>query len=237
MSSSRFSSATLVLASAGSHFSSAPGGSCWTWRWSQTRTSLAHSRSAWQAGSMVTSASESASKAAAAATWRLPLPSTVTHYLNWHTGGFSPATRRTPWRIDSEKIFHNLKFLAAYKQSGSNLDSCLSLAGSAAASHRQLRPLAAWVALAACQPQCQCQWLGLAAGRLGASAEWSTDHHLDSCRRTMSYVRRTTSYNTDVAHDVVSGARTTSYPYDVVHGARTTSYIDVVRQTRTTRTL
>jgi hypothetical protein len=40
--------------------------------------------------------------------------------------------------------------------------------------------------------------------------------HLDSCRRTMSYVRRTTSYNTDVAHDVVRHARTTSYPYDVV---------------------
>jgi hypothetical protein len=47
------------------------------------------------------------------------------------------------------------------------------------------------------------------------------DDHLDSCRRTMSYVRRTTSYNTDVAHDVVRHARTTSYPYDVV--ARTTS--------------
>ena len=42
--------------------------------------------------------------------------------------------------------------------------------------------------------------------------------HLDSCQRTMSYVRRTTSesYNTDVAHDVVRHARTTSYPYDVV---------------------
>ena len=47
------------------------------------------------------------------------------------------------------------------------------------------------------------------------------DIHLDSCQRTMSYVRRTTSYNTDVAHDVVRHARTTSYPYDVV--ARTTS--------------
>ncbi len=51
----------------------------------------------------------------------------------------------------------------------------------------------------------------------------------------MSYVRRTTSYNTDVAHDVVRQTRTTSYPYDVVRGACTTSYIDVVRQTRTTR--
>ncbi len=50
----------------------------------------------------------------------------------------------------------------------------------------------------------------------------------------MSYVRRKTSYNTDVAHYVVRGARTTSYPYDVVRGARTTSYIDVVRQARTT---
>jgi hypothetical protein len=52
--------------------------------------------------------------------------------------------------------------------------------------------------------------------------------HLDSCRRTMLYVRRMTSYNTDVAHDVVRQARTTSYTYDVVRGARTTSYIDVV---------
>ncbi len=49
----------------------------------------------------------------------------------------------------------------------------------------------------------------------------------------MSYVRRTTSYDTDVAHDVVRQARTTSYPYDVVRGAHTTSYIDVVRQART----
>ena len=48
--------------------------------------------------------------------------------------------------------------------------------------------------------------------------------HLDSCRRTMSYVRRTTSYNTDVAHDVVRQARTTSYPHDVVRVARTTYY-------------
>ncbi len=40
--------------------------------------------------------------------------------------------------------------------------------------------------------------------------------HLDSFRRTMSYVRRTTSYNTDVAHDVVRHARSTSYPDDVV---------------------
>jgi hypothetical protein len=38
----------------------------------------------------------------------------------------------------------------------------------------------------------------------------------------MSYVRRTTSYNTDVAHDVVRGACTTSY-IDVVRQARTTS--------------
>jgi hypothetical protein len=53
---------------------------------------------------------------------------------------------------------------------------------------------------------------------------------LDSCQRTMSYVRRTTLawYNTDVAHDVVrhggASARTTSYQYDVVlvRGARTT---------------
>ncbi len=58
--------------------------------------------------------------------------------------------------------------------------------------------------------------------------------HLDSCRRTMSYVRRTTSYNTDVAHDVVRDALTTSYTYNVVHGAHTTSYIDVVRQAHTT---
>jgi hypothetical protein len=50
----------------------------------------------------------------------------------------------------------------------------------------------------------------------------------------MSYVRRTTSYNTDVTHDVVRGARTTSYPDDVVRSARTPSYIDVVRQARTT---
>jgi hypothetical protein len=53
----------------------------------------------------------------------------------------------------------------------------------------------------------------------------------------MSYVRRTTSYNTDVAHYVVRQAHTTSYtsyPYDVVRGARTTSYIDVERQARTT---
>ena len=49
----------------------------------------------------------------------------------------------------------------------------------------------------------------------------AAQNHLDSCQRTMSYVRRTTSYNTDVAHDVVRHARTTSYPYDVV--ARTTS--------------
>ena len=66
---------------------------------------------------------------------------------------------------------------------------------------------------------------------------WYILGHLDSCRRTMSYVRRTTSHNTDVAHDVVivvRGARMTSYPYDVVCGARTTSYIDVVRQARTT---
>ena len=60
------------------------------------------------------------------------------------------------------------------------------------------------------------------------------ENHLDSCQRTMSYVRRTTSYNTDVAHDVVRQARTTSYSYDVVRGARKTSYIDVVRQARTT---
>ncbi len=46
--------------------------------------------------------------------------------------------------------------------------------------------------------------------------------HLDSFRRTMSYVRRTTSYNTDVAHDVVRDARTTSY-IDVVRQARTPS--------------
>jgi hypothetical protein len=58
--------------------------------------------------------------------------------------------------------------------------------------------------------------------------------HLDSCQRTVSYVRRTTSYNTNVAHDVVRQARTTSYPYDVVRGAHTPSYIDVVRQARTT---
>ncbi len=62
--------------------------------------------------------------------------------------------------------------------------------------------------------------------------------HLDSCRRTtvtrMLYVRRKTLYNTNVAHNVVRGALTTSYPYDVVRGARTTSCIDVVRQSRTT---
>jgi hypothetical protein len=58
--------------------------------------------------------------------------------------------------------------------------------------------------------------------------------HLDSCRHTMSYVRRTTSYNTDVAHDVVRHARTTSYPYAAYRASRTTSYIDVVRQARTT---
>ncbi len=43
-----------------------------------------------------------------------------------------------------------------------------------------------------------------------------------------------TSYNTNVAHYVVRGARMTSYTYDVVRGARKTSYIDVVRQARTT---
>jgi hypothetical protein len=32
----------------------------------------------------------------------------------------------------------------------------------------------------------------------------------------MLYVRRTTLYNTNVSHDVVRQARTTSYPYDVV---------------------
>ncbi len=52
----------------------------------------------------------------------------------------------------------------------------------------------------------------------------------------MSYVRRTTSYNTNVAHDVLFQARmtVTSYTYDVVRGALTTSYIDVVHQTRRT---
>jgi hypothetical protein len=53
----------------------------------------------------------------------------------------------------------------------------------------------------------------------------------------MLYVtRRTTSYNTDVVHDVVRLARTTLYPYDIVRGsdARTTSYINVVRLAHTT---
>jgi hypothetical protein len=50
-------------------------------------------------------------------------------------------------------------------------------------------------------------------------------HHLDSCRRTMSYFRRTTSYNTDVARDVVRGARSTSYPCDIVRGARAKLYV------------
>ncbi len=68
--------------------------------------------------------------------------------------------------------------------------------------------------------------------RAGRPGRWA--NHLDSCRRTMSYVRRTTLYNTDVVHDVVRQARTTLYPYDVVRGARTTSYINVVRQARTT---
>jgi hypothetical protein len=57
---------------------------------------------------------------------------------------------------------------------------------------------------------------------------------LADVRCRTSDVRRTTSYNTDVAHDVVRQARTTSYPYDVVRGALMTSYIDVVRQARTT---
>ena len=64
-------------------------------------------------------------------------------------------------------------------------------------------------------------------------AEYETCH-LDSCLRTMSYVTLTTSYNTDVAHDVIRDAPPTSYTYDVVRGARTTLYIDVVRQARTT---
>jgi hypothetical protein len=63
--------------------------------------------------------------------------------------------------------------------------------------------------------------------------------HLDSCRRIMSYVRRTTSYNTDVAYYVVRQARMTSYPYDIVRGAsaRTTSFIDVVRLAAANTTL
>ncbi len=57
----------------------------------------------------------------------------------------------------------------------------------------------------------------------------SGSDHLDSCRRTMSesYVRRTTSYNTDVAHDVVRQARTTVVLH--WHRTHTMSYVVHVR--------
>ena len=42
-------------------------------------------------------------------------------------------------------------------------------------------------------------------------------HHLDSCQRTMSYVRRTTSYNSDVTYDIVR--------FDVRCRTSTTSYV------------
>jgi hypothetical protein len=51
--------------------------------------------------------------------------------------------------------------------------------------------------------------------------------HLDSCRRTMSYVRRTTSYITYVAHDVVRKTRTNVR--HVQHSTRTMSYVVHVR--------
>jgi hypothetical protein len=51
------------------------------------------------------------------------------------------------------------------------------------------------------EAHCEAQLAALTV-KLEATAD---GQHLDSCRRTMSYVRRTTSY-----------------PYDVVRGARTT---------------
>jgi hypothetical protein len=58
--------------------------------------------------------------------------------------------------------------------------------------------------------------------------------HLDSCRRTMSYVRRTTSYNTDVAHDtwctydIVPVRCRTWSTYDTVYRCRSSGTYDIV---------